>query len=333
MGRVVREDEGEILEGALLCPVAECQHEHPIIDGIPIIVADIGSVVANQLGSIRARDDLSPFTESVLGDCAGTGSDFARERQHLSSYARGHYGDLDPDEPDEAEGGLADLLQRCLEMLPAPPSGLWLDAGCSVGRGTFELAARTDDLVLGVDLSFAMLKLARRVARTGKVAYSQRRVGLVYDRRAFDVDLEGCERIDFWACDATALPFDDHLFDGLCSVNLLDCTASPLAHLIELGRVLRPGKSGLITSPYDWSEAATAVQGWLGGHSQRAEAHGSSIAELRRVLSDEAPTTPPIALRIAAELDDLPWRVFMHERATMLYKVHALLVRAIEQSG
>jgi SAM-dependent methyltransferase len=201
-----------------------------------------------------------------------------------------------------------------------------------VGRSTFELAARTEDLVLGVDMSFAMLRVARRVARTGRVVYPHRRVGLVYDRKDFEVALAARDRVDFWACDATALPFSDGVFDGAASLNLLDCTAAPLVHLIELGRMLRPGREALITSPYDWSDTATQVLGWIGGHSQRSEARGSSMAEMRRVLSEEAPTTPPIALRILRELEELPWNVYVHERSTMTYQVHALLVRAIEQA-
>ena len=63
-----------------------------------------------------------------------------------------------------------------------------------------------DTLVLGVDIHLALLRLARRAA-AGVLSYPRRRIGIVYDRRRFPVPLPGADRVDFWACDALALPF------------------------------------------------------------------------------------------------------------------------------
>jgi hypothetical protein len=66
------------------------------------------------------------------------------------------------------------------------------------------------------------------------------------------------------------------------------------------------------------------VAQWLGGHSQRGEAHGSSAAELRRALA-----SVETGLSIAAERDRVAWRVYVNERAAMDYAVHVLrLLRA-----
>ena len=329
IGTVIREEDGDIREGALVCTTPVCQREHPIIDGIPIIVADIRSFVTNQLGDLRAREDLSPFIDSALGDCAGQGSDFERSRYQLSSFARGHYADLDPDEPEAKAGGLVALLEHALSMLSVPPAGMWLDIGCAVGRTTFELAARTGELAVGVDLNFAALKMAERAARTGRVAHPQRRVGMVYDPREYEVDLPGRDKVAFWACDAMNLPFVNNGFAGVSSFNIVDCIASPLDHLGELGRVLATGGEAIITSPYDWGTSATPVEAWIGGHSQRNADHGSSMLEMRRILSDVAPASIPIDLRIVRELEEFPWRVYVHERATMHYQVHIIIARAI----
>jgi len=102
-------------------------------------------------------------------------------------------------------------------------------------------------------------------------------------------------------------------------LNVLDCVPSPLQHLVEMGRVLATGASGFLSSPYDWAATATPVAQWLGGHSQRGEAHGSSAAELRRALA-----TVDTGLAIAAERDRVPWRVYVNERASMDYAVHLL---------
>jgi SAM-dependent methyltransferase len=184
--------------------------------------------------------------------------------------------------------------------------------------------SRGADLAVGVDLSFAMLRLAERVRRDGLAVFPLRRVGLVFDRRELRVPVVPAERMTFWCCDVDNLPFADATFSGALSLNVLDCVPSPLQHLAEMGRVLSPGMPALLTTPYDWAATATPVAQWLGGHSQRSEAHGSSAAELRRAL-----LTVDTRLSVAAEEDRVPWRVYVNERASMDYAVHMLrLIRS-----
>ncbi len=321
-GTVVRADGDDILEGVLLCPERACQREHPIIDGIAVVVADIATWAAHQLDAVMRREDLSPFMESLLGDAAGPGSSFNNERANLGSYARSHWEDAEG--PAARDGSLAGLLNAGLELLGEPPRGVWADIGCAVGRGAFELARRTGDLAVGVDLNFAMLRVAERLRRQGRAAVPVRRVGVVFDRREVTMpDLPG-ERVSFWCCDAAALPFADAAFDGALSLNVLDCVQSPVGHLVELGRVLAPRARALLASPYDWTPTATPLAEWLGGHSQRASSHGSSAAELRRVLSRDAAAGIDTGLVVVAERDRVPWRVYTNERATMDYAVDLL---------
>src|SRR4051794_9283389 len=339
------------MEGVLLCPERLCRREHPIVDGIPVLVVDLVSWAAHQLPAVLRRDDLSPFTESLLGDAAGPGSAHDRERSNLSGYGRGHWGDLDPDDPLPAEASFAALGDTALGLLDAPPRGVWLDAGGAVGpgppelppptgqpppggrwpdgggaagRGTLGLARRTGQPTAGVDLSFAMLRVAERVRRTGVAAFPQRRVGIAYDARALPVpDVPG-EHLGFWCADVDALPFAAGTFAGALSLNVLDCVRSPLGHLLELGRVLAPGAPALLTTPYDWSVAATPVEGWIGGHSQRGEAQGSSADELRRILSADAAAGVDTGLVIADERDGVPWQVYGNERSSTEYSLHLM---------
>jgi SAM-dependent methyltransferase/uncharacterized protein YbaR (Trm112 family) len=319
-GTVARSEADDIREGVLVCCEPVCQREHPIVDGIPIVVADLRSWASHQLDAVLRRHDLSPFTESLLGDAAGPGSALDRERTTLSAYGRVHWGEFDPDEPLPAGSGVGQLLEYALD-LAQPALGMWIDLGCGVGRATRDLALRTNALTVGADLSFAMLQVAEQVRREGRARFELRRVGLVYDRRDFTVPNVPSELMSLWCCDVGNLPFADGTFDGALSLNVLDCVASPLAHLSEMARVLNDGAPALLSSPYDWSQA-TQVEQWLGGHSQRGPAHGSSAAELQRILS-----MLDVGLQVVAERDRVPWRVYVNERATMDYAVHLLHLR------
>jgi SAM-dependent methyltransferase/uncharacterized protein YbaR (Trm112 family) len=328
LGPVARGDGGDVVEGVLVCPERLCRREHPIVDGIPIVVSDLVAWASHQLDAVLRRDDLTPFAESLIGDAAGPGSAFDRERTSLSSYARGHFGDLDGEEPLPREAGFVALLDAALGLLDGPPSGSWIDHGCAVGRGTFELARRTGEPAVGVDLSFSMLRVGERARRSGRAVFPLRRVGLVFDRRDVAVPDMPSELVSFWCCDAATLPFAGGAFAGALSLNLLDCVAAPVGHLLELGRTLAPGSPALLAAPYDWSPAATGVGQWLGGHSQRGESGGSSVDEVRRILSPDAAAGIDPGLDVVAERDRVPWRVYTHERASMDYAVHLLrLVR------
>jgi SAM-dependent methyltransferase len=311
---VARSDGDEVIEGVLLCPERLCRREHPIIDGIPVLVHDIASWAEHQLGAVLHREDLSPFTESLLGDAAGAGTAYERERSNLSGYGYGHWGD----------GSFAGLVDTALELLPAPPDGPWLDVGCAVGRGTVELGRRTPGPVAGVDLSFGMLRVAERVRREGVAVFPLRRVGIVYERQEIAVPDLPEDHLGFWCADAELLPFADGTFAGALSLNVLDCVRSPLGHLLELGRVLAPQAPALLSTPYDWSVTATPLEGWLGGHSQRGPAGGSSAEELRRILSPDAAAGVDTGLTIAAERDGVPWRVYGNERSHTEYSLHLL---------
>ncbi len=334
LATVVDEIDDDVLTGVLHCSSPRCQAEFPIIDGIPLLVPDVPRFVADALVHLNARDDLPPVLASLFGDCAGANSPFDVARQHVSIYAWDGYAEFDPQErrgerdPRLAPGAVARCLQRGLAMLPPPGDLPVLDAGCAVGRSTFELAARGDGLVLGIDLSIPMLRLARRVLRTGRVRYGRRRVGLVYDEREFPVTFAGAERVDFWACDALCPPFADGMFGRIAGLNLLDCVASPVGLLLRVARLLHVGGTALLSTPYDWSPAATVPQAWVGGHSQRGQGAGASEPLLRRLFRGGGHPMEVATLRLLGEIEHVPWHARLHDRATMAYDVHVLGLEA-----
>ncbi|MFL6263345.1 MAG: methyltransferase domain-containing protein [Thermoanaerobaculia bacterium] len=324
---VFEEEAGQVVQGLLRCPNPGCQREYPILDGIPLLLANLRGTVAGAIDQINAREDLDPAIEGLLGDCCGPGSSYDTTRQHLSTYAWDHYGDLDPAETGEPRpGSVLRVLERGLELAGELPEGPVLDLGCAVGRSSFALAAGGDRLVLGADLSFPMLRLASGALRRGRVRYPRRRVGIVYDRREIAVSFPGSGAADFWSCDAIDLPFSAGTFAAVVALNVLDCVASPHDLLASLPRLLKPGGKAILSTPYDWSPRATPIEAWLGGHSQRGETVGASEPVLRALLIPGAHPASIEGLRIVAEEGDLPWRVRMHERSSVEYRVDLVVV-------
>jgi len=327
--RVLVEAGDCVIEGVLACPREDCLSEYPIIDGVPYLVADLRQFVAQNAASLLGRDDLSATMESLLGDCCGPGSAFDAQRQYLSTYAHDHYEDLAPAPRDESApcGSVLALLEAGREALGAPLPGPVLDVGCAVGRSSFALAEQSGALTLGIDLSVDMLRMAQRVLHQGMVRYPRRRVGLVYERREYPAVLQGAELVDFWAADACLLPLPRARFGSAVSLNVLDCVASPVDHLQALARVLADDAPALVSTPYDWSAAATPVESWLGGHSQRGRFAGAGDAVLRAILGEPEHPAAIEALRLEAERAQVPWSVRLHERSVMSYQVHLALLR------
>ena len=293
LATVIREDGDAVIEGIAACTGASCLREYPIVDGIPVFVANIRAWLSANPLQLLMRDDLSPELESLIGDVLGPGSAYDTLRHHTGIYAEG--APLSMDTTPEIDGPV-------------------LDVGCAVGTSTFALAARLQRLTVGVDLNFAMLRAASRGH------YARRRVGMVYDRVPRDVP--SSPLVDFWCCDATALPFAPATFAYGQSINVIDCLAAPREALAELARVLRPHASAVIATPYDWSPTATPVEQWLGGHSQRGPHRGASEPVLRRMLEE-------VGLAIVTEDPSRSWRVRLHERSMVEYAVHVVTAHRV----
>ncbi len=246
----------EIIRAAILhCSNPGCRHEYPVIDHIPIIVPDLARVLSERATALLLRDDLDPALASLLGDAIGPDSWFDQLRQVASTYGWDSYADLDPQERPEPDGPQPGAARRCLARLlglapPGPEVRRAVDLGCGAGRTSFELAARHPGaLVLGMDLDIGLLRLAQAAAR-GRMAYPRRRIGLAYDYRQFPATLDGAGRVDFWCCDALALPFAPGAADLAAALNLLDCVPEPRRLLAALAEAVRPGGRALLATPY-----------------------------------------------------------------------------------
>lgn len=109
------------------------------------------------------------------------------------------------------------VLQPPTQWLNIPAGGTVLDVGCGPASITASLARAVgeDGLVLGVDLSEAMLA---RAVRGG-----------------------WGPQVGFLRVDAQRLPLRDETVDAVVSIAVLQLIPDPAAALAEMARVLRPG--------------------------------------------------------------------------------------------
>lgn len=331
LAAVAVEQGDTILQGNLICSDSGCRLEYPIIDGIPIIVNNIRKYLADNVFQINARDDLSPVVESILGDAVGPGTPFNVARHHLSTYGWGHYGDKAPASRAEAATGsdttgtVADCLSAGLRLLGAQAQAPLLDIGCAAGRTSFELAQRFSGLTLGIDLNFSLLRLAQRVLHTGVATFPLKRVGIVYDRQEYPVAFENKDKVDFWACDALALPFQEETFRFTSAMNVFDVVNAPRDLLVAMDRALATDGAAILATPYDWS-ASTPIETWVGGHSQRG-LHGGSAEPLLRNMLSPGTAGAVGSLRIVGEVEEHPWNIRIHSRHSAQYVTHIVACR------
>ena len=108
-------------------------------------------------------------------------------------------------------------------------TGAVLDLGCGDGGDLRRIAALVSDdaRLVGLDSSAKAIETAR-AATAGDARFAW---------HPHDV--------------LSGLPFEDGAFDGVFSLNLLECLPDKAALLAEMGRVLRPGGS-VVCAHWDW---------------------------------------------------------------------------------
>lgn len=307
---VLRELGDDILEGALVCDHPSCRREHPILDGIPVLVSNLNAWAQHQLDAVLRRTDLTPWMTSLLADAAGSGTVWDDERRTTSTYAYAHYDD---------GATYLELSRAAFRLAPPPKGGVVLDLGSACGRGTFELAAHAE-LAVGIDLSYAMLIVGERARRTGRVAWAERDIGLVYQPREVAAPAHR-ERVAFLCGDVCNVPLRGAATSYAMSINVIDCVSEPVVHASELARLVGSGGDVVISTPYDWTQFATpSLANWIGGHSQRGDFAGSPEKTLSTLL-------PRLDLEPVGEQRRVPWRLRVSDRSTMEYAVHVTHAR------
>jgi ubiquinone/menaquinone biosynthesis C-methylase UbiE len=178
----------------------------------------------------EALPDDAPYLDLIEGDLESTGAtqDLMRSTfvpQIYERYWRPALGQV-------AKGvrgpGMDEEIRIARLLLGLSPGDRVLDIACGPGNFSraFARAVGASGLVVGLDASRTML-----------------------DRGANDLRRSGIQNLGLIRGDATALPFLDESFDGVCCFAALHLFADPLAGLDEMTRVLAPGgRIALMTS-------------------------------------------------------------------------------------
>jgi len=256
---ITKELDDEIETGLLTCP--SCKQGFPVQDGIANLVSN--------------------------PDSATSGGQWRYEEQEMTArYLWSQYGDLLGEQTAEAkENDWAGLLMQ--------NGAAAFEAGCAVGRLTFEMANRFGFSV-GCDLSSSFIKTARRLARNRRLSFSLPLEGKLTE--SFNLQLPASWQTgnaEFIVADALRLPFAATSFDQVVSLNLLDRVSYPLAHLYEMNRVAgNQNSSFLFADPFSWSTSAAPEERWLGGTST-GPYPGRGLDNVRALLEGKSKVLMP----------------------------------------
>lgn len=283
-----QEKDADILSGSLSC--GTCRRRYTISDGVAVLRPDPESA-----GHWRYED-----------------------AETLNRYLWSHYGDL------HGDAGNAGAVASWSGLL-AKGSSLALDAGCSVGRIVFEMAARSS-FAVGCDLSHGFVRTARRLARERSLKYSLPLEGNLRETFQFTLpESWRTEQVEFVVADALRLPFAKHTFQQSASLNVVDRVSYPLAHLFEMNRVAsRQGGSFLFASPFSWSTSDIPEERWLGGTVAGAYP-GRGADNVAALLEGKGGVlSPPWQICFNGQVQ---WRMRSHSNHCELFNSHTLQAR------
>lgn len=194
-----------------------------------------------------------------------------------------------------------------------PSSGRCLEAGCSVGRFTFECAGRV--AALGIDTNLAHLKLAARFQRQGYVKYMRKTRAL--GQEEVTASFTPTPGALFIMADVLNPPLRMETFDFISALNFIDSVHHPLAALGQLDAMLKPGGRLLLSSPYVWDENIT--RDWL--ETENTEPHRF----LTNLLEGKMAGLIPLNYKLIRESEGLTWRLRRQDSSHFVYYADTIL--------
>jgi uncharacterized protein YbaR (Trm112 family) len=297
----------------------ECGRRYPVIDQVPVVLADPRGLFRNEIAALVERD-LPPEVSALLGEDGPDDAPWPRLLEHLSIYLDAHWGDRAVPPPDGpgAELAAGAIVER-IAGRARDRVDLAVELGCSVGRIVGELAAGAER-VIGLDLHFGAVRRARRLLGGETLAYGRRIVGRRYAPAMVAAGDRAVPpgRATLVCADALDPPLLPGVFDRVVALNLLDSVASPRQLVSAVDTLCAVGGEVILASPYTWQSGIVDDDGRLGGADPAADLaawlrSGNGLAG-RYSIEDEA---------------DLRWTLRRDARTAVVYRCHYLRGRKL----
>lgn len=317
--------EGEfLLEGLLGCTDPACGATYPVVDGVPVVLKDVGNWWRQAKPAMSEARAAGPEVRGYFETLEGSGPEGIDGRSLLGTYMDFHFGQFTgvSAAPDPSNGASnAEYWEKIVEMARPGAGGNYsksVDLGCSVGRFTFE-AAHFSGLSVGLDLDFGKVSAAAGIQRKRIVAYERRERGRTF--RHVEGKYDPPRNVLFLVGDALDPPFPGESFDLVGALNLLDNVGVPLTLLGQADALLRPGGLLVLGTPYEWRAEIADPAEWLETDAVDA------AALLRGILEGTAADRLGFRYSVEGEIGGLPWTLPGHSRRRTIFLSHVMRAR------
>ena len=292
--------------------ICECGRRYPIIDQVPIVMANPAAYLRSEIATVVERD-LPPEVCALLVADGPDEAHYARLLEHLSIYMDAHWGDR----ARPSDGFAAAALIERLAGLPRVE--LAVELGCSAGRIVAELAVNADRVV-GVDINFGTIRRARGLLDGATVAYGRRMIGRHYLRVEADAGdrTVASERRQLVCGDALDPPLVQGMFDRVVALNVLDSVRQPRQLLSVVDGLCAPHGEVILSSPYSWQSTVMEDHERIGG--------ADPAIDIAAILRDGEALGARYRIEDEA---DVAWTLRRDARSTVSYRVHYLRARKL----
>ncbi len=149
-----------------------------------------------------------------------------------------------------------------------------LDLGCRTGRTSFELA-KDFEQVTGLDFTARNIRVAVQLQENGNFNYLFPEEGELKSYNELNINDLGfaniVNKVTFLQSDASNMKTIFVGYDLVLLNDILDQMYNPRHFLKGVHKRINPGGILIVATGFDWSEACTKRENWVGGHREGGE--------------------------------------------------------------
>ena len=334
----------DVVSGTVEC--LKCRAQYPILGGVLVLVADVGSYLLQHVKGISKHVPDSEIPAKFRGEYLEAKEEIEQEHieedleaeRVISLYLANHYLDTSGASWWQPGSPLMDSLIRehwdrgpffeiekwfarggrgekeATKSTPGSSLKSVVELGCGVG-GLFRKLSRHTDRYLGIDSSFASIALARHLnlgaPYSGKTRIPEDllRGPVTRDVKIAAPAQSGCQA-DWIVADLDYPPLEHERWDCTIALNTIDMLDEPTDLPKLQASLLKKGGVAIQSCPYIWHEAVAK----------------KIRSRLPKDVRDSAGAVEwmyeKVGFSIQEKVDQLPWLFFKHLRQLEIYSVH-----------